>query len=129
MASLYERLGGDKAILLAVSVFYDKVADDPVIGHYFSALDMDKLARKQAAFMSTAFGGPLDDDVRGLREAHAGLGITDEEFDIVVRYLSETLTEIGVEDALKNEVMGIVSTTRSDVVEIQASEGASSDGA
>ena len=63
------------------------------------------------------FEGPLDDEVRGLREAHAGLGITDAECDIVANCLEETLVEIEVDEALRKEVLGIVEATRKDVVQ------------
>ncbi len=126
MATLYDRIGGGQAILMAVNVFYDKVSNHPVVGHYFYNLDLDKLARKQAAFLSIAFEGPLDDEVRGLREAHTGLGISHAEFDIVAGCLKETLVEIGVEESLCKEVLGIVESTRKDVVE-EADSGHSVD--
>ncbi len=122
MATLYERLGGEQAILLAVAVFYERLAGDPLVNHYFTNIDMDQLAKKQAAFMAMAFDGPVDSDVRGLKEAHAGLGISDVEFDTVMHHLSETLSEIGVDEALQNEVFAILAPTRHDIVE-QSNEG------
>src|SRR5689334_20728688 len=57
MDSLYERIGGENAILAAATIFYDKVLSDPSVSHFFAGLDMDQQVRKQVAFMSWAFGG------------------------------------------------------------------------
>ncbi len=117
--SLFHRLGGEPAVLLAVNTFYDKVSKDADVGHFFTDLDLDALAKKQVAFMSMAFGGPVDKDIRGLREAHANLNLTHHHFDVVATHLSSTLSEIGVPADLEKEVMAIVETTRSDVLNLK----------
>ena len=33
--SLFNRIGGEGAILLAVNTFYDKASKDPDVGHFF----------------------------------------------------------------------------------------------
>lgn len=114
--SLFHRIGGESAILLAVNTFYDKASQDPDVGHFFTDLDLDKLAKKQVAFMSMAFDGPVDNDVRDLSEAHADLNLTDHHFDVVARLLSTTLVEIGVPSDLHDEVMVIIEGTRDAVL-------------
>ncbi len=115
-ASLFNRIGGERAILLAVNTFHEKVSKDADVGHFFTDLDLDKLAKKQVAFMSMAFGGPVSDDVRGLAESHADLDLTDHHFDIVVKHLSDTLVEIGVAPDLHDEAIAIVESTRNAVL-------------
>jgi len=48
---------------------------------------------------------------------HAGLGITNAEFDIVVGHLSEALDKYKVPAAEHKEVMAIIETLRKDIVE------------
>lgn len=117
--SLYERLGGEAAVLAAVDIFYKKVIADPLTKPFFASLDMPAQIRKQVAFMTWAFGGPSEYKGRDLREAHDPLvkrGLTDAHFDAVAGHLKATLEELGVAAPLVNEALGIVGPTRSAVL-------------
>lgn len=120
MSSLYERLGGEAAIMAAVDIFYQKVLDDDLTRPFFDDVDMGAQARKQIAFMSVAFGGPVEYQGRPLREAHAALvrkrGLGDAHFDAVARHLEETLRELDIDAALITEVLQVVESTRSEVL-------------
>lgn len=120
MDSLYERLGGQAAVLAAVKIFYDKVLADGRTRQYFAGLDMEQQVKKQVAFMTWAFGGPSEYKGRGLREAHGDLvrrkGLSDVHFDAVAGHLSATLQELGVSPELIEESLNIVGGTRKDVL-------------
>jgi hemoglobin len=120
MSSLYERIGGEAAVMAAVDLFYKKVLADEVTKSFFAGLDMDAQLRKQLAFMTVAFGGPDQYRGRDLRTAHAGLvkskGLGDVHFDAVATHLAATLTELGVAQDLIDEALGIVASTRSEVL-------------
>src|SRR6185503_3889084 len=94
MSTLYERLGGEAAIMAAVDVFYKKVLADDVTSPFFAGLDIETQIKKQIAFMAWAFGGPQEFKGRDLRSAHAGLverGLGEQHFAAVVRHLESTL--------------------------------------
>lgn len=117
--SLYQRLGGEAAIIAAVDIFYQKVLDDELTRPFFADLDMEMQSRKQVAFMSWAFGGPEEWKGRPLKAAHARLvkdGLSDVHFDAVARHLDSTLRELDIEEALIGEVMTIVASTREQVL-------------
>ena len=118
--SLYERIGGEAAIMAAVDLFYEKVLADPLTKPFFEKLDMDAQTKKQVAFMTVAFGGPDKYSGRDLRTAHAELvkdkGLGDEHFDAVAGHLKTTLEELGVKEDLVNEALTIVGGTRSEVL-------------
>lgn len=116
--SLYERVGGEFAVLAAVDLFYDRVMQDPLLSDFFRRLDMEQQARKMAAFMSWAFGGPAEYRGRALGEAHRGLlqrGLHDAHFDAILGHLRGTLDELGVEPSAIEEVMSTVEATRAAV--------------
>jgi hemoglobin len=119
-SSLYDRIGGEPALMAAVDIFYKKVLDDELTRPFFVGLDMAAQIRKQVAFMTWAFGGPPALKGRDLRVAHADLvknrGLTDVHFDAVAGHLKETLTEMGVQADLIEEALAIVGTTRADVL-------------
>jgi hemoglobin len=118
--SLYERIGGEAAVMAAVDIFYAKVLANALTRPFFEGLDMQAQIRKQVAFMSWAFGGPVEYRGRDLTAAHAQLvrskGLSDAHFDAVARCLEETLLELGVERPLIDEVLQLVGTTRAAVL-------------
>ncbi|MBL8956578.1 MAG: group 1 truncated hemoglobin [Myxococcaceae bacterium] len=118
-ASLYERIGGDVAVLAAVELFYKKVMADELTRPFFAGLDMVGQVKKQKAFMTWAFGGPAEYKGRDLREAHMPLvnrGLNDSHFDAVAKHLKATLVELEVPSAEIDEVLNIVGSTRRDVL-------------
>ena len=119
-ASLYDRLGGEAAMVAAIDLFYEKVLADPVTSPFFAGLDMSAQITKQIAFMTWVMGGPPEHRGRDLRSAHARLvresGLSDRHFDAVVQHLEETLLELGVSRELTDEALKIVAGTRGDVL-------------
>jgi hemoglobin len=80
---------------------------------------MEAQADKQIAFLTMAFGGPSRYTGRDLRTAHAPLvarGLTDLHFDRIAQHLESTLNELSVPSDLVGEVLGVVATTRKDVL-------------
>jgi hemoglobin len=114
--SLYERVGGETAVMAAVDLFYQKVLADEVTRPFFEALDMHGQIQKQIAFMTWAFGGPNEYRGRDLKTAHAALvrdkGLSDLHFDAVAKHLESTLQELGLEEGIIKEVLGIIGSTR-----------------
>ena len=120
MSTLYENIGGEAAVMAAVDLFYQKVLADDVTRPFFEGLSMEAQIKKQIAFMTRAFGGPDAYKGRDLRSAHASLvknrGLSDVHFDAVATHLSDTLHELGVAEALIKEALGIVASTRDEVL-------------
>lgn len=117
--TLFEQLGGEAAVDVAVDVFYRKVLSDYRINRFFDGADMDTLAAKQKAFLTMAFGGPNNYSGKDMRDAHAKfvkMGLDDSHFDAVVEKLAETLIELGVSQELIAQVGAIAETTRADIL-------------
>jgi hemoglobin len=118
-ASLYEKLGGEAAVNAAVDIFYRKVLSDDRISAFFEDVDMEKQAAKQKAFLTMAFGGPHNYSGLDMRTGHAHLverGLNDSHVDAVIENLAATLRELGVDEALINQVAAIAESTRDDVL-------------
>ncbi|MDJ0844825.1 group I truncated hemoglobin [Crocosphaera sp.] len=122
MNSLYERLGGQAAVDVAVDKFYEKVLADDRIKHFFANTDMNQQRQHQKDFMTYAFGGAKQWDGKPMREAHQKLveemGLTDSHFDAVAEDLVATLVDINVPQELIDEVVKIVGSSahRNDVL-------------
>lgn len=114
--TLYEKLGGEQAIDAVVDRFYERVLADDQLAGFFDDTDMAKMRAHQAAFLTYVTEGAETYDGRGMREAHAGLGITDEDFDAVAVHLQETLAEFDVPDEQIDPLMTAVADLRGKVV-------------
>ena len=118
--TLYERLGGYDAISKVVNDFEDRLFVDPKVGKYFVGMGTDTrelFKQKTKNLVCNVTGGPCKVISRSAKTTHAGLGITDAEFDIVVGHLSEALDKYKVPAAEHKEVMAIIETLRKDIVE------------
>lgn len=122
MSALYDKLGGEAAVDLAVEKFYEKVLADERVQHFFAHVDMHQQKKHQKAFMTYAFGGANDWDGRPMRDAHKQLvdemGLTDGHFDAIAEDLVEALAELEVPQDLIDEVVQIVGSMghRNDVL-------------
>ena len=115
--TLFEQVGGQAAVKTAVTVFYNRVTDDPSLAQWFDGIDLSRLRAHQRAFLSAALDGPPVFAGRDLREAHGGMEITDAAFDSIVTHLSVTLDDLGVPPEVIAQVEERVESLRSQVVQ------------
>ena len=62
-------------------------------------------------------GGPCIYTGRDMKTAHAGLGISEADWNTSVKYLVATLDKFNVPTKEKDEILGAVSTLKKDIVE------------
>jgi len=122
MSTLYEDIGGQPAVMAAVDLFYQRVLADSTLTPFFEHIPMQRLKGHQAAFLTQALNGPETYKGRSMREAHAGRGITDADFDRVAMHLVETLAELGVPATMIDQIVGRVGPLRPEIVEPSRSE-------
>lgn len=118
-ATLYDKIGGEKAVDAAVDIFYRKVLLDERISDFFTDVDMDQQIQKQKAFLTFAFGGPNHYSGQNMKAAHEKLvekGLNDSHVDAVVEHLGGTLKELNVADEHIAEVAGIAESVRGQVL-------------
>ena len=117
---LYDRVGGNKAMEIAVDHFYRKVLADELVGRFFEDVDMAGQRLKQKNFLSMAFGGPYQFSGQDMRKAHSRLveklGLTHEHFDRVLYLFSETLRELNVSEKERDGMLAVLESSRDDVL-------------
>ncbi len=91
--TLYERLGGKKAITAVVDEFVSRVAMDTRINHFFAQTAADPARMKTFKMnlvdqICQASGGPCKYTGKDMKSAHAGMGITSADFNALVEDLS-----------------------------------------
>ena len=117
---LYDRVGGDKAMEVAVDVFYRKVLEDDLVSRFFDGVDIEGLWLKQKSFLAMAFGGPYQYTGLDLRKSHGRLvqdmGLNDQHFDRVAAILKETLVELEVPAKEIDEMLLVIESARADIL-------------
>src|SRR5438132_4315504 len=96
MTSLYERRGGLDAITAVVDSFVASAAGDDRINQKFARTDLPRLKKELTDQLCEATGGPCTYTGRNMRDTHAGMKVTDGEFDAVIAGLKATFDEFKV---------------------------------
>lgn len=96
--SLYERVGGERAVDELVGEFYRRVLSDPELSPFFTDVEMDKLRCMQREFFAAALGGPVTYSGRPIAEVHAGRGIRPRHLQRFMDHLMETLRDRALDE-------------------------------
>ena len=120
--TLYERLGGLDAITAVVETFRDRVAADDRINLKFARTDLARLRKILIDQVCEATGGPCHYNGRGMKEAHAGMKVTNGEFNALVEDLVATLSQFKVPKAEQDELLAILGPLKSEIVEVASGE-------
>ena len=109
MRSLFDRLGGHRAISTVVDDFYDRLTRDPRVQHQFAEGRLPVLRAAQVAWMTTAFGGAPGEPMADLEVAHRDLDITDDQVAAVLSHLGAALAAAGVDPEVHRQAIAVVS--------------------
>ncbi len=135
--SLYDRLGGDQGLAAISDDFVNRAMADPRVNwqrkgviqggfsiHHDRSMEWDPNADQIKAlkahltqFLALSTGGPTKYDGKEMKSAHAGLHITNDEFDASVGDLKATLDKMKVANTEQKELLAVIETTRAEIVE------------
>ena len=101
--TLYDRLGGKPTYVKVHKIFYDKAYAHPWLSQYFTDKPQELLENQQTDFMIQLMGGPKCYSGKSPKSAHQHILITDELFELRTKMLSESITEAGISDELKEQ--------------------------
>ena len=118
--TLYKRLGGYDALAAVTDDFLGRLAADQQFGRFFVGHSADSIKRIRQLIVDqlcAATGGPCVYTGRDMKTAHAGLGITNQDWDASVKLLVATLDKFNVPAREKEEVLTAVTGLKKDIVE------------
>ena len=120
--SLYDRLGGKTAIVAVIDEFVANCAADARINKFFAATAADK--NRLATFKNNlvdqvceAAGGPCKYQGKDMKSAHAGLGISNADFNALVEDLTKALDKFKVGKTEQDQLLGVLGPMRPQIVE------------
>lgn len=116
--SLYDRLGGEKAVSAVVGEFAGIVLKDERINKKFAKSDANRLVTNLNAFVCSATGGPCKYDGLSMKESHKRMGVTEGEFNALVEDLVKALDKFNVPAKEKNELLAALGPLKPEIVEV-----------
>jgi hemoglobin len=113
---LYDRLGGQAAIVAVVDEFIARVAADDRINLRFGNTDIPRLKSLLVEFVCMATGGPCKYSGTDMETTHGGMEVADEEFTAVVEDLTGALDKFNVPAKEKGELLGALGPLKPRIV-------------
>lgn len=105
--SIYSEIGREKLTEI-LTLFYNRLFEDPFVGFLFQAFDKEDLLRKQILFTGRLLGATeLKYEGKGLREAHFPHPIRSAHFGRRQVILRSVLEELKIPENLISEWLAI----------------------
>jgi hemoglobin len=114
--SLYQRLGGQSAIVAVVDDFVGNVAADARINKRFASTNIPHLKKMLVEQICAGTGGPCKYTGLDMKTAHRDMNITDAEFNALVEDLVKSLDKFKVPAGEKGELLGVLGPMKGDIV-------------
>ena len=120
--SLYDRLGGVYAIASVVDDFIERLLvndilnANPAIKEARDRVPKAGLKYRVTELVCEVTGGPQKYTGRSMKDSHKHLNITEKEWDAMVADFKVTLNKFKVPTKEQAELIGIVATTKADIV-------------
>jgi len=118
--SLYDRLGGIDAITAVVDNLLVRVSKDPVIQKRFVGINLPRIKDKLILLLAEATGGPQTYDGGSMWSTHAGMDISEQEYNALIADLVSTLNELKIPDGEQLELLALLQPLKADIVVAEA---------
>lgn len=114
--ALYEQLGGLAGIERIVEGLLINISEDQRIVHHFSETDIERLNEKLIEQICVESGGPCQYSGDSMRDSHAGLDISEADFNALVEDLIAAMEAEGIPVAAQNRLLARLAPMRGDII-------------
>lgn len=113
---LYEQFGGQAGLEALVEEFLVRLLEDPRINAQFAETDLVNLNDRLVEQFCVELGGPCTYTGRDMAQSHAGLGITEADFNALVEDLVDAMDARGIPRAAQNRLLARLAPMHGDIV-------------
>jgi DNA-binding NtrC family response regulator/truncated hemoglobin YjbI len=117
--SLYVRVGGSRGIAMFARDLFGRAVAHPTLGRFWKGRSTYGVLREErllVAYLSSVAGGPTRYAGREMKEAHRGLGITANDWEVFRAILGDTLEALRLPDRERREIVDLADSLRADIV-------------
>jgi len=119
--SLYQRMGGHDRLAAFIEDLMPRLTADPTLWVYWKGKSHDSFRKEKQLlleFLCTALGGPGSYTGRDMKSSHAGLGITEAEWNIFAGHAVAALDACGFRDPETGEFLACATSLMAEIVEV-----------
>jgi hemoglobin len=118
--SLYDRLGGYDVIAGIVDDLFSRIRSDPQFARFGSGRSLDSSQRARQLLVDqlcALAGGPCIYIGRDMRTSHAGLNITEGEWEANIKHTVTALKKFNIPQREQEEFLEMFTRYKQDIVE------------
>lgn len=113
---LYQALGAQAGIERIVANFIVRVGEDRRLRPFFEESDLDRFFEKFSEQLCEISGGPCRYTGDSMQRSHAGMNISEADFNRTVEVLIEAMNEAGVPYRTQNRLLARLAPMQGDIV-------------
>lgn len=114
--SLYDSLGGKETVADIVENFIYEIQYDPTVLPYFEGSDIERFRDKLEEQICAVSNGPCSYTGDTMEQVHAGMAISEQDFNRTVDLLINAMDKAGVPHRLQNELLARLAPMREDML-------------
>jgi len=118
--SLYRRLGGYDVIAAAIDGMLMRQRSDPQLARFGTGRSEDSRQRGRQLLVDqlcALTGGPCVYTGRDMKSSHQGLGITESEWQRVMQFMRDAMSELKIPPREQDEVIALWTGYKAEIVE------------
>ena len=115
--TLFRHLGGMDGITAVVDGWVTRMSSDARLGGRFQGADLPAMKKQLVDQLCALSGGPCTYGGPDMKAAHAGKGVTADEFRFTLEHLSAALRDRKVSSKDEGRVVGMLLPMKSSIVE------------
>lgn len=116
--TLFADIGGKPKLARIFGIAIQKIYADPILIPHFEGVPKKHLHQMLSRQTCELIGGPCQYDGKGMREAHTGMNITEEEFYLLVEHVQQAMREEGLTFQQENLIIRHLAPMKKDIVGI-----------
>ena len=115
-SNLYEEIGGKAKLEEIAGNFIREIGYHPKVSAHFEDTNLDRFYEKFIEHTCQLAGGPCRYSGDAMEEVHAGMQITEAEFNIIVDLLINAMDKSAVPHRLQNRLLARLAPLRGSII-------------
>jgi hemoglobin len=114
--NIYQQLGGQPKIEEVVDNFITEIEFDAVLFTFFKDSNIERFREKLSEHICMLTGGPCKYSGDSMQQVHAGMNITEAEFNHSVDLFISAMTKADIPHSVQNKVLAVIIHTRDKMI-------------
>lgn len=114
--NLYAQLGGKQAIANIVDNFIHEIEFNQTMFRYFAESDIERFREKMNEHLCLLADGPCEYTGDTMEQVHAGMNITEGDFNLGVDLFINAMTKANIPHPLQNKLLAKMVPTRKEII-------------